>query len=113
MQDLRNHYFAAVPGWIDELGSRSEKPPSSFERAKSIPLDSNPRIILGSRLVTNIHVLPTRTAGSGKYTDIPETIWRGFALPCSSFSLKSTESLRSLSVSGIFSADRILPARIS
>mgnify|MGYP007122134639 CR=1 FL=1 len=57
--------------------------------------------------MTNMHVFPTSTAGSGKYIEIPETICRGCP------SAKSTLSLSSLSVSGIFSAESIFPAFIS
>ena len=35
------------------FGSNNEKPPSLVETAKSMPLLSRPRIILGSRFVTN------------------------------------------------------------
>ena len=68
------NYAAKDPGWIELLGSRREKPPSGPETAKIMPLLSKPRIVRGSRLVTNMQVLPTRTAGSGKCIEIPDTI---------------------------------------
>src|SRR3989344_8522067 len=64
-------------------------------------------MIRGSKLATNMHFLPISTAQSGKYKEMPETICRGFS------SQKSTDNLSNLSVSGTFSAVRILPTTIS
>ena len=102
------NYFARVPAGMSPVGSRREKcTGSTVDMARIMPLLSRPRIVRGARLVTNMQVRPTSTAGSGKCKAMPDTICRGVA------SAKSTISFKSLSASAIFSADRILPARIS
>lgn len=63
---IMGNYAAWVPGAMDGFGSSKEKLPLPSETAKSMPFDWNPLMVRGSRLVTNMHVLPTRAAGSGK-----------------------------------------------